>query len=287
MADYYEAPSKKSLERGLFWMTHRKMFRNILLISAFLLVFSIFGFSAFKAFQYFSSSSFEDQARALTLQKNWTDIHRKNSPADLTMYEAKSINVGASLYDLVAILENPNEEWSVSELEYHFVVNDFVLASDVSFMNPNQTSIILSPGYKTSKPIRSVEFVIDNIKWRKNENDILNVDWAIDEVVFNPTTREVDGNVSFTVPPSVTWTATNNSLYDFWEVTFQVALYNGSNLVGVREWKESKFDALEKKEFEVIWLHDLPRVSKVEVSPVLDLLDKDNLRKVEADIFRY
>ncbi|RJQ35342.1 hypothetical protein C4566_00810, partial [Candidatus Parcubacteria bacterium] len=78
------------------------------------------------------------------------------------------------------------------------------------------------------------------------------------------------------INPLVTWQAQNLSLYDFWEVDWQIALFDGDNLVGVNEAKSRDFKSLESRDIEVAWLKDLPRVTKVQIFPVLNWLDKDN-----------
>lgn len=287
MGDYYEAPTKESLDRGYFWMTHRKMYKNILFAFLAFLVMIIVVVAIVNFYKYISSTGFEEQANNLAVKKYWTELHNINKPDELFVYDTKALNIGSGLYDLTASVENSNKDWSISELKYHFVVNNIILGSYSSFFNPGEERVLLQPGYKSSKPIASIELVIEDTKWRHFDNDIMEVNFLIEDIKFKATSREVDGNQSFTVPPSVTWKVSNNSLYDFWEVGFQVALYNGENLVGVREWKQNNFDALETKELEVIWLNDLPRVSDVKIYPIINLLDRDNLREAKADIFSY
>ncbi len=58
MGNYYEAPTKKSLERGYFWMTHRKMYRNILLGIFAAIILIILGVAAMNFYKYYSIPSF-------------------------------------------------------------------------------------------------------------------------------------------------------------------------------------------------------------------------------------
>jgi len=286
MGDYYEAPTKESLNRGYFWMTHKKLYRNISLGIMAVVILIIFAVAFVNLYNYFANPSYEQQAVSLTTKKYWLEAHRDNEPKPMSVYETKYIRTGTGLYDLTASVANTNENWAISEVTYHFVVNNVVLSSQTGFLNPGEERIFYQPGYVSNKPISNIKLKIEDVRWRQFESDTMTVDWLIEDIKFKPTSREIDGNQSFTIPPSVTWTATNNSLLDFWEVDFQVALYNGDNLVGVREWKQNYFDSLETKELEVIWLSDLPRVSDVKVHPVLNLLDRSNIREVQADIFR-
>ena len=47
------------------------------------------------------------------------------------------------------------------------------------------------------------------------------------------------------LPARVVWQATNDSLFDFWQVPWQVAVYNQDRLVGVSELLVEDFKSLD------------------------------------------
>lgn len=283
MSDYI-VPTQKSLERGYFWMTHRKLFFRIIFFIIFAIIFGIYAYAGFYFYKYFQNPSFEDQARAYITQNYWLERHKANSPQEIERLSTKSLQVNTDLYDLVALVSNGNEDWFATEVEYHFIVDGRSLPKKTSFFNPGETRFLYEPGYKSSRPISSIDVRIDKVTWMHNDGEGAIGEWFIpqENIKFKPVTREIDGNKSFTVPASVTWDVTNNSLYDFWEVTFQVALYNGESLVGIKEWKEGEFQAFDRRTLEVSWPNDLPRISEVKIYPVQNWLDKDNLMRLRG-----
>ena len=64
---------------------------------------------------------------------------------------------------------------------------------------------------------------------------------------------------------------------------WQVAVYNQDRLVGVSELLVEDFKSLETKDLEVVWLYDLPRITKVLVTPQLNIKDKNNIKNQNKD----
>ena len=57
----------------------------------------------------------------------------------------------------------------------------------------------------------------------------------------------------------------------------------GDRIVGFNELKSRDFKSLEKRELEIAWLYDLPRVSNVEIYPILNSLDFSNFKDLQLD----
>lgn len=72
---------------------------------------------------------------------------------------------------------------------------------------------------------------------------------------------------------SLDFSITNLTDYGYYSVPFNIALYNGSDLVGVNIFVVNNFLAGETREVSLTWLSNIQRVTRVEVRPNLNILD--------------
>lgn len=279
----YEPLSPKELERGYFILTHRQAIKQILLVLIGLVIIIVYAISVFNVMKLIQSSGWQSLAISIDQSPNWSAGHSDRQPLDLINTATQFIPLGDRLYDLVAFVENPNPNWAISNFQYRFVINDEPLAVEESFLNPGESKMIIKTGYQSPKAINSLKLEMGNLKWRYFDNDTPVINWDINEVKFQPISRQTVDDQSFTIPPRVTWQAKNLSLYNFWEVDWQVAIFSGDKLIGVKEYQAENWVGLESRDLEVVWLNDLPRVTKTIVSPELNWLDFDNYQDLETD----
>ncbi len=282
--DDYQPLTQKELERGYYFLTHRPLFRKALYGVAIAVLALSYILVVNNIIKYVTGTSFNYLALQMAESTDWTAYHQNRAPRDLEVSATQFLAIGGGRYNLLAKISNPNNDWSISEFEYTFVVNGKALETKKSFLNPSEDHLLLEIGHNSSQAISNLNIVIDNIKWRRWENDVPVIEWQLKDITFKPLTREVVGNDTVTIPPQVTWEAINRSLYSFWEVDWQVVLYNADRVVAVSEVRSENFGPLESKQIEAIWLNDLPRVTKTEVRPLLNWLDSDNFKEIKANL---
>ena len=186
--------------------------------------------------------------------------------------------VAGRLYNLVAVVKNPNADWALSQLSYRFVVNGEAQEEQTTFLNPGQEKYLLKLGFSFQGVIKTVDVQIVDIAWRRFEEDTIVLDWQVDNIKYQgPSVITVDKD-RVDVPARATWQAQNLSLYNLWQTNWQVALYNFDRLVAVSQIQVENWEALGKKDLEAVWLNDLSNVTKVEVKPDVNWLDTTNLK---------
>lgn len=283
MSDY-KPLSPQELQQGYFILSHRSIFQKILL--GFFGAIILFLYIYFLVFliRYIQAPSFTSLAQDIRENSvNWQIWHSERRPQALNISNPQYLSLGSNRYDLVAFINNPNNNWAAPSLEYIFVVNGQEIAAEQSFINPGENRLLVKTAYQSNGSITSINAKFGAIKWQRFSSNDPVVNFDITDVKFQPVTRQTEGKNSIVIPPRLTWKAQNVSLHDFWLVGWQAALFSGEKLVGVKETKSSNFDSLQSRDLEVVWLNDLPRVTKYVVYPVLNWLDEANYKRRSSD----
>jgi hypothetical protein len=247
-----------------------------------LLLTIIYGLLIFNVIRYIQAPSWLELSQQLKSNGVWTDYHQQKAPIDVELGQAKALTLGNGVYNLVATIKNPNPDWLVSSLEYKFIVNGQELPTRTSFLNTSDQHLLLQLGYKVDVSVGSVNVEIDKVHWQRLNSEVPQIVWPITDLKYQGETSQVIDDKTIKLPAQVSWQAQNKSLFNFWEVVWQVALYENDNIIGVAEINERDFKSLEIRDIEATWLYSLPRATKAEVWPVLNWLDKNNFKSAES-----
>ena len=279
----YQPLDPKDLERSYFLLTHKDSIKKIFLLILGVFILAIYLIFVLNFIPFVKAGSLNNLAQSIGQSYNWSTFHASRQPQPLRNSSPQFFSLGGGNYNLLSIVENPNQDWAISSLDYKFVINGQELPVQKAFLNRGQSRLFTKMSHREDKGISSLEIKIENIKWYRAENDIPEIAWEINEVNFQPASRQTVEGRTFDIPARVTWQARNLSLYNFWEVDWQIVLMAGDRAVGFNELKSRDFMSLEKKELEIVWLYDLPRVSTVEIYPILNSLDFSNFKNLQLD----
>lgn len=277
----YKPLTKKQLERGYFFLTHKALYRKIVFAISILILIILYIAIILGVINYIKGSSYQNLALNLNNKEDWATIHSQRQPIPLEVSSTAVLPLGDKKYNLVAFVDNMNNDWSITEFDYTFIINNKPIEVGKTFLNPGEKRIILKIGYKSQEVVKNLDVQLDNIKWRRFDDSVPIINWRISDIKFYPVSRQTVGSDTEEIPAHVNWSAENLSLYNFWDIGFQIVLFSGSKIVGVQEINSSNFLSLEKRNFEVPWLDDLPRISKTDIYPVLNWLDYDNYKDLD------
>jgi len=279
--DDYKPISPKELERGYFFVTHRLLINKILFIASIVILAIFYIFIIFKVVAYISSPGFDSMALEINQSKfDWASYHSSRAPQELVMETPEFTSLGDRRYNIMAMVENPNEDWAIVSMDYHFVSQGEDTENRTTFLNPGEKRLVTLTAYQSDKAIRNPQLVISNIKWRRVDNSFPQINIEVSNIKFQAAVRETVDGVTTQLPSRVSWQAFNNSVYNFWEVSWQIALYNGDKIVAYNEANTRDFLALDSRELETVWLTDLPRVTRAAIFPVLNKLDTDIFKDI-------
>ncbi len=272
----YKPLKEKDLDKALFFLKHKTLFKKILFSLAIFIIVLIYFKLLLSFIQYFRSANYYLLAQEIDYSLDWQTHHQARAPQEPEISEAQYLAIGNQKYNLVAFITNPNEDWAVLEFEYRFLVNDQPLKTQKAFLNPGEGRFLITLAYESKEAIKKIELQTANWHWRRYNNDTKVVNWSLTDIKFNP--------LSSDLPAQAFWTAQNMSLFDLRKVIFQIVLFNGQKLIAVNEIQASDFMSLDKKEIDSIFWYSLPRVTETQVLTLFNWLDNSNYKYLDTDV---
>ena len=284
MVDYQiHDVSEKDIKFGLWFLHNKKKIQKILLGILLLFGISTLGYGIYGFISYGIQLPEETRILGTISVKyiNFADFRSKHVPLPLEISEPEIIYAGGQDYDFVAQVTNPNEDRGVLNLSYQFISGDFTTSIISAMVLPDQSIYLLSLGNKSDQRLNNVELKILDTKWQsiwKNQ-PVEDINIVIEEPKFKTAPDLSRSWVEFT--------ATNQSLKNIWEVTWQTVVFSGRRIAGVNQITTEGFLAGETKNIELSWFEKLPRVTQINVVPIINIYDQDSFFEVPGEASDY
>ncbi|MBT3690078.1 hypothetical protein HOE31_03405 [bacterium] len=262
--------SDRRLKVGYWLITHIKRFKQAITIFLALVCFVTVSFSIYGWVIHFKEQ--KDLNRAIsgigTINLDFEAYHDSIKPNTLVVSESTVIYTGEGKYDILTKIANPNNRWQVDKLVYQFESSFFTSPSSTVYLLPNQEKYLVSYANTSHSRIGVPEFKILDLEMTliKPYQNLPEINFNISDIEFTAEGEEDRSKVTFNV--------LNNTLYNFWEVDFLVIIYSGDTISGVNQIKLGEFLGNSTRVGEVSWFERLPRITKVDVYPYVDLLDQ-------------
>lgn len=261
--------SEKQLKFGYWFLTHKDKIKKAIIFvlmawCAVTVSYGIFGFVNHFLQQKKLNFSLLQLA---SQQLDFVSYHQRHQPQVIALIEPVVIYTGKNHYDVITVVKNPNERWLARELVYQLESGEFFTATATTYLLPNQERHLIKLALESPKRLTELKFKVLDLKWErvKTNFSIPAVDFTTSEVKFHSSEEQGRSWVSFL--------ATNNTINNFWEVDWQVVLYSGQKIVGINQSTIEEFLSSQTREVTLSWYERLPRVSRVEVFPDVDLLN--------------
>ncbi|TSC96343.1 MAG: Uncharacterized protein Athens101410_57 [Parcubacteria group bacterium Athens1014_10] len=245
----------------------------------FLIILSVFlwGINIYKWFRYAQETVKFQQSMEEIGQNfiDWQAIHSKNDFLPLEISDISFIPLGNSRYDLVAQINNPNNKWAVSRLDYRFFwegreagQSTFILAQEKKFL------LVLNIKSDIEPKGLNLEFL--EVGWKritaKNKiPDFKSSDFAVKDISSNPSLKRISFQVK------------NNSAYNFWTVYFKSILYQGDKVSAVNKIPANKFLSGQERLIEIPFQGDFPYFTRAIIEPEVNILDENNFMPIKAE----
>ncbi len=274
--DNYKPLTDKDLEKGLFFVRHRILFKRILFGIAIFIISIIYIKFLFNLVQYFQSPGYYVLAQEIDYNQDWKSNHDSRAPIEPLVTNIKHLSIGNKKYNLAAFIENTNKDWAIKEFDYRFVVNGEILETQKAFINPGESRLLINLAYESKKPIEDLDIQTANWHWRRYNEDTKVVDWSLTDITFKP--------ISNNLPAQAFWTTQNMSLFDLRKIVFQILLFNGSKLIAVNEIQSSDYMSLDKRNLDSVFWYSLPRVTETQIIPLFNWIDDSNYKFLKTDV---
>jgi hypothetical protein len=281
----YEDPGGLTIKRMNFglWLAANRL-KLIKFIVIFLIIVSagMFIYSAYHYIFYFLYGQNVDKAMIISLSTDQLDneaYRAANSPKDLEIGEVSIFSVSGK-YDFLVKLKNINSRHFSS---FNYCFRDAAgidLACGESFILPETEKYLALAGKTLDKAPLQVKFVITELFWQRlNAHDI--PDWQtyistrlnlqISETKYSApsfSTKNPFHNLSFKIK--------NNSPYSLSSVPLNIILWNGNRISGLNIYIVDNLLSAENRVVTLAWPAGGEQVSRVEIIPDFNVLNKDN-----------
>lgn len=272
----FEKFSEQELKAASWYVSHKLLLKKILIgfliaVSAGLLGYGLYGLVNY---YFIEGPAFEANINALIGSGGGTPA--SSEPQSAQIGSATILSPGQGKYDLVAKINNPNQDWRL-EFDYHFVLDGKVLATKSGFILPGEEKFLIDLGVEAASKPRSAEAEIDNLRWQRIDLHEIpdyaawrdeRLNFVFEDVKFSPAV--VSGKITTS---RASFTAKNMSAYGFWDVGFYILLYRGSSLAGITYVTLQEFASGQTRQVEVSWFEPLSSVTQVKIIPEVNIFD--------------
>lgn len=179
--------------------------------------------------------------------------------------------------DLMVTVTNPNASWWAT-WDGRFAAGASSSTAKREYILPGETKEFLDLGEESVAGFAGAKYGISGLVWNKVDKHVI-PDYS---AYYGERFRFDVSNVAFTSEKSpdganvvsrASFDVTNNSAYSYWTVKFLVNLYRGDTIVAANSAELSQLETGETRHVDMVWVQDLPAISKVEVIPQVNVLD--------------
>jgi len=274
--------SMKTLEAGLWWSKNRQGLKIILtvilaLIGIPLVIYAIYGFGDYLLYGMNADNKImiNFEKSALVGQSYFTARAIKTpilSPAGYLNDNGK--------YDLYVQVSNPNAQWWAS-FNYCFTRTDGEKSCGSDFILPSETKYILSLAQTFANNPDDLRFSLSDLRWTKiNNHDIpdwskyqadrLNISFSNQQFIpaaANAVSEKTQLN-------SLSFTATNNSAYSFYEAPLTIILSGNFGFIYLDRYLLTDFTSNQSQNVKITWPGDIENVTGINIVPDINIMDQ-------------
>lgn len=229
---------------------------------------------------YLVSGSFTDQRLVATLDNNVASLHgaavaRAADP--LLVGDARVLTHDTGVYDVYAVVENPNTDWYAT---FSYAFSDDVSAEPATgFVMPGEKKHVLALGVELAAKPSGVNVEVTDVVWhRVDRHAVPNTEeFLVDHGNFVVTDERYDDSITIdqTKVGDATFTLTNNTAYSYYNPIFVVLLEHGGSVIAVNQVTVPRFMAGESREVTVRWFGQAPGAGTVTVVPAINYFDDE------------
>ncbi|PIQ92120.1 MAG: hypothetical protein COV69_03545 [Parcubacteria group bacterium CG11_big_fil_rev_8_21_14_0_20_39_14] len=196
----------------------------------------------------------------------------------LKVLKIKAIQAETGSFDLLAQIENPNQEYGSPQVFYQFEIfgqdnNQLKKVEGSTYIFPSQTKYIIESPVNLSIFPAKVTFSIKNVNWEKLFG-FKNVGLEIYEKKYNELSQDP------TYFSKASGVVENTSNYDYEKVEIVVVLYDDKNaLINFAKTEQKTVRSRDKRYFEVSWKKPFKKVGNSNMEAYTNLFLDENFIK--------
>lgn len=268
-----------------YWLTtHKEKLKKIgiiifIIVDLLLLIYGILGFVDYYLIDKQDQNIFQNWSFY-----NLTNYRNRIKPLDLQILDTTILEAGIGKYDLIAFVKNPNDQWVAPTINYRFLINNSTdTPIQTSFILADEKKYLMILAYDSPERIKEVKLIIDQVGWRRLStiDNYQPIEIKISEEKLTPLSDLVQSQTNI---QRLSFKAVNNSIYNLWEVGFQVAVIGSQNkVINANYLKINNFLAFEEKLIEINLFSIIGRPRKIEILPETNIFDESNFKETPVE----
>lgn len=279
----YEDPSGEFTNRELKWaewylQNKEKLYKTVV---GFLLTWCIvtMGIGVGYFTYYFSYAYFQDQEmfnRQTTEFVDYRSMQIKYKAKDLQVFDVDVFNSVSELYDFVARIKNPNDNW-IAKIVYKFSFSNGETDLAQTTILPGQDRPVAFFGYDSLALPRGVSFEIVDTSWQRVDNhDIADAVSYISQRInfpvenFEFTRASASKNITSNI---IKFDIFNDSAFSYWEVPVYVEILEGNQSRGIIYLVLDKFKTQEIRSVDLRSTVNNLNVTNIRIWPIINVFD--------------
>ena len=269
----------KELERGLWYVEHRRQFRLVIigfliLVAAVSWVYAIYGFA-----YYLARGMKEDEILTKQLVQASSVGHEyvaQIGARQLSLGPVGILKSSGQRYDLYVQLKNDNQRWW-AEFDYYFLAAGKPTEKVRGYILPLADKYLLALAQEFAAPPADARLIIENIGWHRLDAHKI-PDW---QAYYESRLAIASRDVKFTPAGGsqklnqLSFNLVNQTAYNYWEVGLTILLMNGGGLANVNHYGLSDFMSGQTKPVAINWAGSVGPVSEVKIIPEINIMKDD------------
>ncbi|MFA4936668.1 MAG: hypothetical protein WC575_00020 [Patescibacteria group bacterium] len=274
---------EQEFKLGYWFFIHRDLFKKVIISLLLLIILSFGGYGIIGLIRYLATTRAYNQM-LVSLTENNVDTSFwkiKNKAEEIQVIKVQAIALGQT-YDLVAEIKNPNLRWSVTSLDYRFLVDGQELATGSSFILPLEEKYITAYNIRLNNNYKDISLVITENRWQRlrdfKEFPILNFIMTGQQVEdINLTSQGAQQGTRLAID------LTNRSAYSFWQVNITALLKSGNEIMAVASKAITSMESGQTQTVEFFWPQSYHNISEVIIKPEVNVLDPEVFKPLTSN----
>ncbi len=280
--------SSKELSRSYWIVTHKILLRNLMImaliaIDAILIVYAVFQFGSY----LFAGSPREDAlviALAKRLQISSVNRLQATAPTPLVLGSAQTFDGGNGTVDFAAEVQNTNANWYAT-VHFNFTLDgDKTTDTQTTFVIPGEHKYLLALGQKNTSVLTSTSLQVVDISWTRIDPHVVadipnfiksHATFDITGATFTPQGVISAGAVDTNPGNQITFSISNRTAFNFYEVPLQILLMRGGNVIGFEYITVKDFKTFETRQIDLRNYVTGMTVDDIQIIPTVDVFDNN------------
>jgi hypothetical protein len=275
-----EGLTVRKMKIGLWITANRNNFKMIFVfLLAVLIVFS-WGLylSVFGRLVFFDMKrDREMMAGFMSGDRTAYDYVINNEARPLEAKSPEALETAPGKYDFLAQISNSNQNY-YADFKYSFRYNGIESRTENGFILPGEEKYVFLLGEKADQFGGRLELIIKQLEWHRIDSRKFG-DWGLfarehldistDDVEYVPAqSSSLSENISIN---TLYFNTTNNTAYNYWEVSYLALLFDNNRVVGVNRYILNRLLSGQTRDVGITWPQDIGRVSRTVIIPEIDI----------------